>query len=221
MLKIELHNRIIENKDWVTLLFIICFVLVTLTKTTFENKFSDFKNLFFSERYVKMYKDNSHLMTSFTFSLFIVQVLSFGFFIHYMLFYFEYILKTDWIAFIQIITGLSFLILSKYLIEKIIATSFDVEDISEQYNMLKVSYRNYIALLLLPVTIVLYYNLKPELVVLQIIIGIVLISNIIISLKGIKNFQKLIIGKLFYFILYLCALEIAPYYFMYYWFTNK
>ncbi len=221
MLKIELHNRIVENKDWVTILFIICFVLVTLTKTAFENKFSDFKNLFFSNRYVKMYKDNSHLMTFFTFSLFIVQVLSFGFFIHYILFYFEYILKTDWIAFIQIITALSFLILSKYLIEKIIATSFDVEDISEQYNMFKVSYRNYIALLLLPVTIILYYNLKPELVVLQIIIGIVLISNIIISLKGIKNFQKLIIGKLFYFILYLCTLEIAPYYFMYYWFTNK
>ncbi len=221
MLKIELYNRIIENKDWATLLFIICFVLVTLTKSAFENKFSDFKKLFFSERYVKMYKDNTHLMTFFTFFLFIVQVISFGFFIHYILYYFEYILKTDWIAFIQIITALSFLILSKYLIEKIIATSFDVEDIAEQYNMFKVSYRNYIALLLLPITIILYYNLKPELVVLQAIIGIVLFSNIIIFLKGIKNFQKLIIGKLFYFILYLCALEIAPYYFMCYWFTNK
>ncbi len=221
MLKIELHNRIIENKDWATLLFILCFVVVIITKSAFENKFSDFKNLVFSERYVKMYKDNTHLMTFFTFFLFIVQVLSFGFFIHYILYYFDFIQKTDWIAFIQIITGLSFLILSKYLIEKIIATSFDVEDISEQYNMFKVSYRNYIGLLLLPITIILFYNLKPELVVLQVIIGVVLFSNIIISLKGIKIFQKIIIGKLFYFILYLCALEIAPYYFMYYWFTNK
>ena len=29
--------------------------------------------------------------------------------------------------------------------------------------------------------------------------------------KALKNYQKLIISKLFYFILYLCALEIAPY----------
>ncbi|MBF6608106.1 MAG: DUF4271 domain-containing protein, partial [Flavobacterium sp.] len=28
-------------------------------------------------------------------------------------------------------------------------------------------------------------------------------------------------GKLSYFILYLCALEIAPYYFIYYWFANS
>ena len=220
MLKIELQNRIIENKDWATLLFILCFLLVIVTKSAFENKFSDFKNLFFSERYVKMYKDNTHLMTFFTFFLFIVQVLSFGIFIHYILYYFNFIQKTDWIAFIQIITGLSYLILSKYLTEKIVATSFDVEDISEQYNMLKVSYRNYISLLLLPITIILYYNLKPELIVLQVIIGIILFSNILIFVKGIKIFQKIIIAKLFYFILYLCALEIAPYYFMYYWFTN-
>jgi hypothetical protein len=35
-----------------------------------------------------------------------------------------------------------------------------------------------------------------------------------------KNYQNIIFGKLFYFILYLCAFEIAPYYFMYYWFTK-
>ena len=221
MLKIELHNRILENKDWITLLFVLCLLLIVITKSSFENKFSDFKNLFFSERYVKMYKDNTHLMTFFTFLLFIVQVLSFSFFIHYILYYFEFIQKTNWIAFIQIFTALSFLILSKYLIEKIVATSFDIEDISEQYNMFKVSYRNYIALLLLPITIILYYNPKPELVVLQVIIGIVLFSNFIVFIKSIKIFQKIIIGKLFYFILYLCTLEIAPYYYMYYWFTNK
>lgn len=221
MLKIELHNRIIENKDWATILFIVCFLFVIITKSAFENKFSDFKNLFFSDRYAKMYKDKTHLMTFFTFFLFIVQVLSLSFFIHYILYYFGWSEKADWIVFIQIVTGLTFVILSKYLIEKIISTAFNVEDISEQYNMLKVSYRNYIALLLLPITIILFYNSKPELVVIQVIIGIIVFANLIVLQKGIKIFQKLIISKLFYFILYLCTLEIAPYYFMYYWFTER
>ena len=220
MLKIELHNRIIENKDWATLLFIICFMLITITKSAFENRFNDFKNLIFSERYIKIYKDYSHLMTWFTFLFFIVQILVFGFFIQYLCFYFGYIVKSDWLFFIKIITLLSFFILSKYLIEKIIATSFDIEEFAEQYNMLKVSYRNYTALLLLPVTVILFYNDKPTVLFLYIILLVLLFSNLLIYLKAIKLFQKIIIGKLFYFILYICTLEIAPYYFMYYWFTR-
>ncbi len=221
MLKMELHNRIIENKDWATLLFILCCVFVILTKSTFENRFHDFKNLIFSERYIKIYKDYSHLMTWFTFLLFIVQILSFGFFIQYVMYYLGYISKYDGVFFVKIITLVSFFVLAKYLIEKIIATSFDIEEFAEQYNMLKVSYRNYLAMLLLPITIILFYNLDISTAILQGIILLILFFNCIIYLKGIKIFQKLIIGKMFYFILYLCTLEIAPYYFMYHWFTRS
>ena len=221
MLKTELNLRVIENKDWATILFVLCLLFVIITKSAFENRFHDFKNLIISERYIKIYKDYSHLMTWFTFLLFIVQVLSFGFFIQYLFYYFGYSQKWDWLLFIKIITGLSFFILAKYLIEKIIATAFDIEEFAEQYNMLKVSYRNYIALLLLPITIILFYNDKITTTFLYAILAIMLFCNLLIYLKGIKIFQKTIIGKLFYFILYLCTLEIAPYYFMYYWFTRS
>lgn len=221
MLKIELHNRLIENKDWAPLLFVLCFIFILISKSAFENKFHDFKNLWFSERYVKMYKDNSHLMTLFTFLLFVVQVFSFSFFIHYLLYYLGYISKTDGIVFIQITIVLFVFILAKYLIEKIVATAFDVEEIIEQYNMLKVSYRNYIAMILLPITIVMYYNTPPKPYVLWVLIGVVIAINLLIYSKGIKIFRKIIIGKLFYFILYLCTLEIAPYFFMYYYITKR
>ncbi|MFY7811728.1 MAG: DUF4271 domain-containing protein [Flavobacterium sp.] len=36
-----------------------------------------------------------------------------------------------------------------------------------------------------------------------------------------KFFKSKLISNLFYFILYLCTLEIAPYYFIYYWFKNS
>jgi hypothetical protein len=221
MLKIELHNRIIENKDWATLLFVLCFIFILISKSAFENKFHDFKNLWFSERYVKMYRDKSHLMTWFTFLMFVVQVFSFGFFIHYLLYYFDFIKKTDGVVFIQIIILLFVFILAKYLIEKIIATAFDVEEIIEQHNMLKVSYRNYIAMIVLPITTIMYYNTPPKPFVLWIIIGIVIAINLLIYTKGFKIFQKIIIGKLFYFILYLCTLEIAPYFFLYYYVTKR
>lgn len=221
MSKIELIPRITENKDWATLLFVIAFALLVVTKTAFENRFRDFINLLINNKYLKIYKDSSNLMSWFTILLFVVQLISMSFFIQLVLSYFGYTTKTNWISFIQIFTFLSFFILSKFLIEKIIATSFDIENFTEQFNLLKVSYRTYIGLLLLPVNIIMYYtNIVNTYAIIGIMI-ILLIINTVTYLVSLKNYQKLLLSKLFYFILYICALEIAPYYFMYYIITKS
>jgi uncharacterized protein YacL len=134
--------------------------------------------------------------------------------------YFGFASKTDWILYIQIITFLIFFVLSKYLIEKIIGTAFNMEEFVEQFNLQKVTYRTYIGLFILPINIILFYYDSISRNIPLFIISTVLIINILTYLISIKNYQNLIFGKLFYFILYLCALEIAPYYFMYYWFTK-
>lgn len=220
MIETVLHPRITENKDWVTLLFVLSFAIIAITKSVFENRFSDFAKLFFSDKYTKVYRDSSHLMSSFTISLFFVQVISVALFIQLSLSYFGYASKTDWVLFIQIITFLLFFILSKYLIEKIIAASFNIEEFVEQFNLQKVTYRTYIGLFILPIDIILFYYDTISRNILFPIIAIILILNVLTYLVSIKNYQNLIFSKLFYFILYLCTLEIAPYYFMYYWFTK-
>ncbi|MFE3867316.1 DUF4271 domain-containing protein [Flavobacterium sp. LS2P90] len=215
-----LQLRTIENNDWATLLFVLSFGIIAFTKSISENRFGDFANLIFSDKYIKVYRDSSNLKSGFTISLFFVQVISFAFFIQLALSSFGKALKTDWILYIQITTFLIFFILSKYLIEKIIATAFDIEEFVEQFNLQKVTYRTYIGLFILPINIILFYydSLSKNIVLL--FIAIVLAASIISYLISIKNYQNLILGKLFYFILYLCTLEIAPYYFMYYWFTK-
>jgi hypothetical protein len=116
---------------------------------------------------------------------------------------------------------LAVFILSKFLIEKIIATAFNIEEFTEQFNLQKVTYRTYIGLLLLPIDVILFYNDQPSKSLVFALIAIVLATNLLTYLVSLKNYQNLFLGKLFYFILYLCALEIAPYYFMYYWFTKS
>ena len=220
MIEHLLHPRITENKDWATLLFVLSFLIIALTKSVFENRFGDFINLVFSDKYIKVYKDSSHLKSGFTISLFFVQVVSLAFFIQISLSIFGYASKTDWLLYIQIITFLIFFILAKYLLEKIIATSFNIEDFMEHFNLQKVTYRTYIGLFILPINIILFYYDAVSKNIPLIIIGLVLVINMLTYLISIKNYQNVIFGKLFYFILYLCALEIAPYYFMYYWFTK-
>lgn len=215
-----LHPRINDTDDWVTLVFILSFGIIALTKSIYENRFEDFSKLIFSDKYVRIYRDSSHLLGMFSISLFLVQIISFTFFIQILLDHLDYGSKKDWILFIQIFTFIIYFILSKLLIEKTIATTFKIEEFVEQFNLQKVTYRTYVGLLLLPIDIILYYYgpiLKntPLLVLYSIIV-----LNILLYAYSIKNYRKEIFSKLFYFILYLCTLEIAPYYFMYYWFTK-
>lgn len=221
MMEYILEQRIIDNKDWATVLFVLCFVLIVVTKTFFEVRFNEFLKLFVTDKYLKIYKDPSHMMSWFTISLFMVQLISFSFFILILLNFFGMASKTDWVKYIQIITLLGVFVLSKYLIEKIVATSFKMEDFMEQFNLQKVSYRTFIGLLILPVNIILYYNNVSSTLIFYGFLLIVLAVNALTYLISLKSYQSLLFSKLFYFILYLCALEIAPYYFMYYWFTRR
>lgn len=220
MIEHVLHPRIAENKDWATALFVLAFVIIAFTKSVYENRFEDFMNLIFSDKYSKVYRDSSNISSTFTVSLFVVQVISFSFFIQIILSLFGHASKTDWLLYIQIFTFLIFFILAKYLIEKIIATAFNIEEFVEQFNLQKVTYRTYIGLIILPLSVVLFYYDTISRNILLFLIAIVLIFNILAYLISIKNYQNLIFGKLFYFILYLCTLEIAPYFFMYYYYTN-
>ena len=40
-----LHPRLTDNSDWVTLLFLICFATIAITKSVFENRFMHVQEL--------------------------------------------------------------------------------------------------------------------------------------------------------------------------------
>lgn len=221
MIGLVLEPRIVEPRDWATFLFVFSFVLIAITKTAFEGRFSEFLRILVSDKYVKIYKDNAHLMSGFTFLMFIVQVISFSFFIQLLLHSLGYVSKTDWIVFIRIVTFFGVFVLSKFLIEKIVATLFKIEEFTEQFNLQKVSYRTFIGLILLPVNIYLFYNNISSNVFIFCVFITILMINVYSYLISLKIYQNLVISKLFYFILYLCALEIAPYYFIYYLITKN
>lgn len=221
MIETVLQPRILEPKDWATYLFIFSFVLIAITKSAFETRFSEFLRILVSDKYIKVYKDTSHLMSGFTILLFIVQIISFSFFIQLLLHYFGYVSKTDWVTFVRIFTFFGIFVLSKFLIEKIVAAIFNIEEFAEQFNLQKVSYRTFVGLILLPINIYLFYNNISSNIVIYCIISAILIINLLSYLVSLKIYQNLLMGKLFYFILYLCALEIAPYYFIYYLITKN
>jgi hypothetical protein len=215
-----LHERITGAHDWATILFVFCFALIAVNRAAFEVRFAEFTKLAWSDKYIKIYKDSSNLQSWFTISLFTIQVISYSFLLRYILLYFGFS-DGGFLSFVQLFTVITTFILGKFLVEKIISTAFNIEEFGEQFNLHKVTYRAYIGMLLLPVNVVLFYNLAPKAFVLYIILGVIVAASVLSYLISLRIYQNLILSKLFYFILYLCALEIAPYFFLYYWFANR
>ena len=219
MINIDYQERILEFTDWATVLFFLSFFIIAFNKTVFEVKFVEFMRLAVSDKYTKIYKDSSNMKSSFTISMFILQLLSYSFFILLFLSQYNYSQKTNYITFIQIFVFFTVFVLSKYFTEKIIATTFKIESFVEQYNFSKISYRTYFAVLLLPINLILYYNNYEKDWPYLLIMSILLLFNTISYLLSLKIYQNIVISKMSYFIL--CTFEIAPYYFIYKWITKN
>lgn len=221
LLEFTTTERLIHNQDWAVLVFMLTFGIIVVTRTLFEMRFADFTKLFFNDKYLKIYRDSSQLNSIFNILLFFVQLIALTFLILIFLDFQNVLNKHDFTSFIQVITLFGFFILSKYLIEKIIATSFELEDFIDSFNLYKLSYRTFLGLVAFPFAVIFYYNSYNSERAFYILGSTILLFHLFSYLKTLKSFQKEITSHLFYFILYLCALELAPYYFIYYWFIKK
>lgn len=74
----------------------------------------------------------------------------------------------------------------------------------------KLSYLNYASLVLFVANILLTYVYPDSKVVVAIASGLFVVINAIGWVTVVKNYQNFLTSYFFYFILYLCALEIAP-----------
>ena len=55
MLAIQLQERIIESKDWATVLFVLCVGIIAVNKTISSVRFNEFIRLAYSDKYTKIY----------------------------------------------------------------------------------------------------------------------------------------------------------------------
>lgn len=217
---INFTDRIPDSTDWATLILLLSFVLLVLTKSLFENKFSDFTNIIVSSKYFKIYRDSNNLMSWFNILLVIVHLFSFSFFIHLVLSYFILTEKNNWEHYGWVGLGLFTYVLFKYLIDKIISFTFEIDEFYSFYNLQKVTYKNLIGILFIPINIIFFYNDSIPYELLLGIICLFFFFNLFSYLNILRTNSKTIIENFFYFFLYLCALEIAPYFVVSYWFIK-
>ena len=205
-------ERSTESLDWVTLIIVGCIVLFAVTRILFPKHFDDFIKLLISRKYFSAKGLQEDINHPFTVLLFIFQVFTVSLFI--FLFFPEFSKINSWL-YLQIAIGVSVFIISKLFLEKMIGIIFSIDLIIDQYVYHKLTFKNYFSILIFFANLIFYYIYSPNLTTLIVIAaGIVLIYGFIL-IYTFNNYRSLLFSNFFYFILYLCALEISPYVILY------
>jgi len=205
-------NRIIESLDWVTLIMVGCILIIAILKVIYPKRFNDFIRLPVSNNYFLAKGKSEELRHPFSILLFVIQLISTSLFVN--LFFLEKG-KANVFLFLQILFVVFVFIIVKTSIEKMIGAIFSIEKLIDHYIYEKLSYRNFLSLLLIITNFIFYFSIKPDLNILLILTGILFLVNMLILSYSYKNYRSLIFNNLFYFLLYICALEISPYLILY------
>lgn len=203
------------SNELFTILLIAGMVVIAIAKLTAPKRFDDFLLVIGNSKYLKIYTREQKFFDKFDALLFgnlILGLATFSFIFYRNIYYLKGI---DVNILFKLSIGIGTFVLIKVLIERLIASVFEIDKLIDQYLFQKISYKNYLGLLLLPINAILLFTFNDSLTLVYIFTGLLLTVNIFGLITSFKTHQSLIKGNLFYFILYLCALEIAPYIILY------
>jgi len=197
--------------DWYTTIIVVSLAIVVSAKLINFNRFADFLRLFGNSNYLRIYFKDHKFLDPFDIVLFVnfcingtlIGILTYTHFVQN--------LEIEAMLFLKLAAILGVVTLVKILLELGIGYLFDIPKLFNSYVFQQVSFLNFLGVVLLPLNSLLIYgapNHHTLLVIILVISGLILFTGL---MKSIKTYQKLLINNLFYFILYLCTLEIGPY----------
>ena len=211
----ETTLKTIIQKDWITLLLVFAFLVITISKFFYSQRFQGIVSVLISDKYTSRSKEKGSLnFFNILLSIHQISILSLFLFLWYTI-----TLGKDYtqlpLLYIKILIGYLIFEVLKLLIDKIIGYLLNIKGVMKLYLHRKVNFKNFLSILVLVLCFFIVYSDFVTVQVLQIslwtIVGLYFISLAI----TISKYQDQILSLPSYFILYFCTLEIAPYYILY------
>ncbi|MGI9546176.1 MAG: DUF4271 domain-containing protein [Flavobacteriaceae bacterium] len=200
-----------EQTDWITIVILISILLMVIAKQLFQSRFLNFIILPFNNKYIGLYNKKDKMLHGFHIMFTGFQLLNTSLYLYLI----YDVLFGQFTSSGILMYGLILLILIVFILAKMLlqlANGFVFNNVKTITDFIykKHTYLNYSALVMLLANIVLTYILNDSKPVVFLSLFLILMINCIGLISTLKYHQKLISGYFFYFILYLCALEIAP-----------
>ncbi|MBK99584.1 MAG: hypothetical protein CMC85_03470 [Flavobacteriaceae bacterium] len=213
--------RDILLKDAFTVIILSLIIIITLIKYNNHKKFNSLLKIFWNSSYLKKYKYEKITYYLFDYFLQINFIVSLGLFVFiYNIIYNGNRLSFNFLEFIDIIQIIITFLVLKNLTEIVISWVFNIQWLTNLYLNEKINYNSLIGLIILPINVLILYFFNPSINILFIFIYIILLLKLTAYVNSFILHQKTIKKSWFYFILYLCTLEIIPYLLLYNFFLS-
>ncbi|WP_296316236.1 DUF4271 domain-containing protein [Winogradskyella sp. UBA3174] len=208
-----MRNFITHN--WFTIFTVLSLTLVVAAKYVNALRFNDFLLVISNPKYLKIYSRDQKFIDIFDGLLFINLSISLSIFIYFGYSTFVTPLTFELVEFLKLLFAVSTIVIIKTLLERLIGSLFEVDNLIDDYLFQKTAFKNYSGMLLLITNLFLLYSNTHTNIIIIIAFTLVFLVNLIGFFTSFKKHQKLLIPNFFYFLLYLCALEIGPYILLY------
>ena len=209
----EAKEIIHQNHHWVSLVFLAILIFLTWAKVLYKDRLLHTASLFIANKYLFIYfnKEKNDIINLFQFLLFLTQILVLALLLYFANNLWQFSDRLNGLnGYLLLLAGVGLYFCLRYLIGLFLAEIFNIKTKYDKIVYDKVSYFNNLILWILPFLILsAYANIHQE-IFFKITFSVLVILLILRYALVLANNKKLIVNNLFYFILYLCALEIAP-----------
>ena len=198
-----------------------CIIITTAVKIAYPLRFQEFLKLPLSNKYFFVFGKNDPIYHLFNVLLFIPQAICVALLLYKVIAWQKPAMLLDIpFLFVKILMSFVGFVVAKIILEKTVGIILNIENIIHQYVYQKLSYRNLMNVLLLILLFIVTYitPINKEIMLIgkiPVFCLLTVVINAIALFYSYKTNGKLIITNFFYFILYLCALEISPYIILY------
>ncbi|WP_194850291.1 DUF4271 domain-containing protein [Nonlabens antarcticus] len=214
----EAINRIAGSLDWISIILFASLLTIAAIRQISSVSITEFLSVYTSSRFVKITRDDrvdNYLLLQQTGIIVYTTGIS-------LMLYKIYTISTEpnagFTDFLLILTAVNAFLLFKHYLSKLVATIGDFDEIVLMIDHQRNLYRAAFSFAFLTVNALIFYVFPYEYHIIYGICISVCVLLLLYHLILLYSHRRLLGSSLFYFILYLCTLEIAPYLLLYKYF---
>ena len=198
--------------DGFTIIILLNIIIVTIAKTLNNSKFKQFLLIYLNNSFLKFSSNDNSFLSSFNILLNVNYIISLSVYISILISYNLHGFNNNFeisIFFTTLLFIVAF-IYTKYLIEILIGWAFNIRKFVVSFNLQKNSFNKLIGIIMILLNSLAIYSFPNSVTFTKISIFLVISLYLVGLYKVIRLNDNLILSNMFYFILYLCTLEIVP-----------
>jgi len=209
----EGQERFIVSHDWITIIFLVVLILISLAKYLYSERFDKLFTLYYSDKYYTDYSNSRPLIFNFFHGLLLfVFIFNISLLIFYLLRSYN-LMETDYnfLFYLKVLLVTILFVILRYIIGVFLGVIFEKTDQQNYLTFLKINNLGLMAIYLFPLLLIINYSPYSKQKFLVTLIALVLLVFATIRSVNVLRNDRLNFNTYFYLFLYLCTLEITPF----------